>query len=99
MPKVRFVVFHSQGPNWQVGVPAFEQPGLQAHVEHYAILLKDAKLELGGPFIDEASGGMMIPEETVSEEEIRSFAAEDPAVKAGLLRFDIRRWMPALHKR
>lgn len=98
MPKFRFVVFHSPGPNWKAGVPPFEQPGLQAHVEHFATLLKDAKLELGGPFIDEVSGGMMIPEESVSEEEIRSFAADDPAVKAGLLTFEIRRWMPALHR-
>jgi uncharacterized protein YciI len=79
-------------------VPAFEQAGLQAHVEHYARLLKNGKLELGGPFMDESSGGMMIPEESVSEAEIRTFAADDPTVKAGLLAFEIRQWMPALHK-
>ena len=98
MPKFRFVVFHRPGPNWKTGAPAFEQPGLQAHVEHFAKLLKDGKLELGGPFVDEASGGMMIPEENASEAEIRSFAAEDPTVKVGLLVFEIRPWMPALHK-
>ena len=98
MPSFRFVVFHRPGPNWKPGVPAFEQPGLQAHVEHFAKFLKDGKLELGGPFMDEASGGMMIPEASVSEAEIRSFASEDPTVKAGLLTFELRQWMPALHK-
>jgi uncharacterized protein YciI len=98
MPKPRFVVFHRPGPSWKLGVPAFEQPGLQAHVEHFAELLKAGKLELGGPFLDESSGGMMIPEAGVSEAEIRSFAADDPTVKAGLLAFEVRQWMPALHR-
>jgi hypothetical protein len=48
--------------------------------------------------MDEASGGMMIPEAGASESEIRTFAAQDPAVKSGLLVFEIRPWMPALHK-
>ncbi len=98
MPPFRFVVIHQPGPSWRPDVLAFEQPGLQAHMEHFATLLKAGKLELGGPFLDEGSGGMMIPEVSVSEEEIRSFAAENLTVKPGLLTFEIRQWTPALSK-
>ena len=57
MPQFRYVVIHRPGPNWKPGVPAFEQPGLQAHVEYFATLLKAGKLTFGGPFMDDASGG------------------------------------------
>ena len=52
----------------------------------------------GGPFLDETSGGMMVPAAGVSEAEIRAFADADPAVKSGLLKFEIRRWMVAMQK-
>jgi uncharacterized protein YciI len=95
---IRFVVIHTQGPNWKPGVPAFEQPGLQQHVEHYRKLLDSGKLTMGGPFMDDTSGGMMIPEPTIQEEEIRKFANDDPAVQSGLLKFTIRPWLPRLQK-
>ena len=98
MPELRYVVVHKPGPNWKPEVSAFEQPGLQAHVEHFRRLLQEGKLVMGGPFMDGASGGMMVPEAGVSEAEITNFASEDPAVKAGLLVFEVRPWLPALRK-
>jgi uncharacterized protein YciI len=89
---VRWVVLHSPGPQWQPGKNLFEQPGVREHVEHYRKLLVAGKLALGGPHLDERGGGMMIPAAGVSEAEIRQFAADDPAVKSGLLRFDVRPW-------
>lgn len=98
MPEFRYVVVHRPGPSWKAGVPAFEQLGLQAHVEYFRKLLDAGKLTLGGPFMDSASGGMMIPEPSVTEAEITKFAGEDPAVKSGLLVFEVRPWLPALRK-
>ena len=92
------VEVHKPGPSWKAGVPAFEQPGLQAHVEHFRRLLQEGKLLMGGPFMDGASGGMMLLEIGVSEAEITRFASEDPAVKSGLLVFEVRPWLAALHK-
>ena len=92
----RFVVFHKPGPSWAPGVPAFEQAGLQQHVEHFRRLLEGGKLSMGGPFIDERSIGMMIADASVAHDEIRRLASEDPAVRSGLLIFEIRPWMPAL---
>lgn len=98
MKAPRYVVIHRPGPNWKAGVPAMEQPGLQAHADHFRALLEAGKLSMGGPFLDDASGGLMIPEAEVSETEIGKFASDDPAVQSGLLVFEIRRWLPALQK-
>nr|WP_316641952.1 YciI family protein [uncultured Roseateles sp.] len=93
MPDIRYVVMHHPGPRWQAGVPLFEQQGLQAHVEHYRQLLAQGKLALGGPFLDAAAGGMMVPTAGLDEAEIRAFAEADPAVVSGLLTFELRQWM------
>ncbi|MCV2348776.1 YciI family protein [Paucibacter sp. Y2R2-4] len=90
---IRYVVFHRPGPNWQADKSLFEQPGLQDHIAHYRQLLAAGKLALGGPHLDEQAGGMMIPAAGLSEQEIRAFAMDDPAVKSGLLRVEIRPWL------
>jgi uncharacterized protein YciI len=90
---IRYVVLHSPGPKWEPGKSLFEQDGVREHAQHYRALLAGGKLALGGPHLDERGGGMMIPAAGVSEEEIRSFAAEDPAVKSGLLLVEIRPWL------
>ena len=98
MKPTQFVVMHVPGTTWKAGLPAFEQEGLQAHVSHYASLLKQGKLVMGGPFLDAKSGGIMVAEVGVSEQELRAFAGEDPAVKSGLLSFEVRPWLAGLHK-
>ena len=98
MKPTQYVVVHSPGRAWKAGVPAFEQDGLQLHVAHYAELLKQGKLVMGGPFLDAKSGGIMIAEPSVTEQQLREFAAADPAVKSGLLTFEVRPWLVGLHK-
>jgi uncharacterized protein YciI len=98
MKPTQFLVVHSPGPKWKAGVPPFEQEGLQLHVAHFAELLEQGKLAMGGPFLDAASGGMMIAEPGVSEEELRDYAAADPAVKSGLLTFRVRPWLVGLRR-
>lgn len=93
---LKHVVFHSPGPNWQHGVDFREQPGVMDHVQHYAQLLQQGKLYHGGPFTDLDSGGMMIAAEAVSRDELEAFAAADPAVKAGLLTFQVKTWYIAM---
>jgi len=95
---VRFVIVHKPGPNWVAGKSPFEQPGIQAHIEHYRQLLAQGKLLLGGPFIDAAAGGMMVPEAGLAEQEIVDFAQADPAVRSGLLLVEVRRWLIGMKK-
>jgi len=98
MNPTQFVVVHSPGPSWKAGVPAFEQEGLQLHVAHYSQLLEQGKLVMGGPFLDARSGGIMVAAPGVSQQELQAFAAEDPAVKSGLLTFEVRPWLAGLHR-
>jgi len=90
---VRYVIFNRPGPAWQTDKGPFDQPGIPGHLVHYRQWLAAGKLELGGPHLDAASGGMMIPAAGVSEEEVRRHAAEDPAVKDGTLITEVRPWL------
>lgn len=96
---VRYVVFHKPGPQWQPGVDFREQEGVGDHVRHYLKFHEQGKLELGGPFLLQDAGGMMIPSRDVSQEEMEAFAAADPAVGSGLLIYEVRPWLTAMeHK-
>ena len=96
--ELKQVVIHSPGPQWLPGVDFREQPGVMEHVQHYAKLHEDSRLLLGGPFIDANSGGMMIATEDVSREELEAFAASDPAVSTGLLKYEVKTWYVAMAK-
>jgi uncharacterized protein YciI len=97
---VRYVVFHRPGPKWKPGVDFREQEGVGEHVQHYLKLHRQGRLELGGPFLLQEAGGMMVATKEVSREDLEAFAAQDPAVQSGLLVFEIRPWLTAMeHKR
>ena len=93
MKDIRYVVLHKPGPAWLPGKTLFEQPSVREHVEHYRQWLDSGKLALGGPHLDTAGGGMMVPTAGVPEAEVRSFAAEDPAVRSGVLLAEVRPWL------
>jgi len=98
MKPPQFVVLHTPGPAWKPGVAAFDQDGLGLHVAHYRTLLAADKLVMGGPFLDARSGGFMIAAPGVGEDELRAFAADDPAVRSGLLTFELRPWLAGLQR-
>jgi uncharacterized protein YciI len=93
---VRFVVFHRPGPAWQYGFDFREQKGVSEHVQYYLEFHKQGKLEMGGPFLIPDVGGMMIPKKKVTQQEMDDYAAADPAVKSGLLVYEIRPWLSAM---
>jgi uncharacterized protein YciI len=66
------------------------------HVQHYLKLQQQGKLELGGPFLLQDTGGMMVATRDVSQQELDAFAASDPAVQSGLLVYEIRPWLTAM---
>jgi uncharacterized protein YciI len=98
LPSSRYVVFHTPGPTWESGVDFRQQSGVQDHVAHYRQLYQQGKLELGGPFLIPDSGGMMVTTKGITYDEIEAFAAADPAVKTGLLRFEMRPWYTAMER-
>lgn len=95
-PSIRYVVFHTPGPKWQHGVDFREQDGVRNHVRHYLKFHDQGKLELGGPFLLQDAGGMMVATKDVSPQELESFAAADPAVQSGLLLYEVRPWLTAM---
>jgi uncharacterized protein YciI len=95
-PSIRQVVFHTPGPKWQSGLGLREQDGVREHVEHYLKFHQQGKLELGGPFLIQDAGGMMVATKDVSRDELEAFAAADPAVQSGLLLYEIRPWLTAM---
>jgi uncharacterized protein YciI len=97
-PKNRYVVIHTPGPSWGTGIDFRDQPGVEEHVSHYFQLHEQGKLELGGPFLIPDSGGMMVTSKEVSFDEIEAFAAADPAVRSGLLLFEIRPWYTTIER-
>jgi uncharacterized protein YciI len=96
MKDIRHVVFHRPGPKWDHAKSFFEQEGLDGHIAHYRKLLADGKLAMGGPYLDDKSGGMMIPVAAMTEEQVRDYAEADPTVKSGLLLYEIRQWLVAM---
>jgi uncharacterized protein YciI len=96
---IRYVVIHKPGPNWQYGIDFREQDGIGEHVRHYRKLHEQGKLELGGPFQLPDTGGMMVATKEVTQAEIEAFAADDPAVRSGLLDYEIRPWMTAMENK
>ncbi len=97
-PSVHFVVFHRPGPAWQLGVDFREQPGVAEHVAHYRALQAQGKLALGGPFLMPDSGGLMVAVPEVGRDELEAFAAADPAVRSGLLIYEVRPWYVAMRQ-
>lgn len=94
----RLVVFHTPGPNWKPGVDFRDQPDVADHVTHYGTLLAQGGLEMGGPFLSGEGGGMMVATPEVDLDRLDAFASADPAVKSGLLTYQIRTWYVPMSK-
>lgn len=93
---VIYAVRHLPGSAWKPGVDPRSQPGIGEHAAHYAGLLAEGKLLIGGPFLDEDRGGMAVAMPGVGREELESFAASDPEVAKGLIRYEIWTWFAAM---
>lgn len=91
-PRVRHVLFYAPGSHRQPGVDFRQEPVVMGHVERHRQPLERGKLEVGGPFLHADAGGMMVGVPEVSFEELDAFAAADPAVQAGQVRYEIRAW-------
>ncbi len=98
-PVVHYVVFHTPGEKWQTGVDFREQPGVMEHVLHYKQWLDNGKLLMGGPYLPPFEGGMMIAADHVTEDELKAYAASDPAVHAKLLNFEVKAWYVPMQNR
>jgi uncharacterized protein len=89
-PQIYYVLFHTPGPTWKDGTDFREQPGVLDHVNYMAGFMENNMLAIGGPFLDN-TGGMMVLKAD-SQEEAESIANADPSVHAGLLKVTVKPW-------
>jgi uncharacterized protein YciI len=85
-----FVLIHRPGPAWLASTPYHEQPGVERHVEYMAGLFESRRMPLGGPFLDDA-GGMVLLEAT-DLKSAQGIADADPTVRDGLLTVEVHPW-------
>ena len=62
---------------------------MQPHVNYLLGLFDKGKLFMTGPFTDKAAGGMFVLE-VESEEEMTEIVNNDPAIRDGLARSEVR---------
>ncbi|HXN01370.1 MAG TPA: SRPBCC domain-containing protein [Candidatus Dormibacteraeota bacterium] len=86
------VLFHRPGIAWQPGVPFREQRGVEHHQGFMKRLQDDGLLVVGGPFLDEESGGMVVLR-AASVDDATHLAHSDPSIEAGLLTVTVRPWL------
>jgi uncharacterized protein YciI len=93
-----FVLTHRSGPSWRPGTPFTEQRGIEVHVAFMQSLGERGLLVLGGPFSDPARDGPvgMAIIRADGMEAARKIAEEDSSIQAGLLRVDVREWLPKM---
>lgn len=90
---VRQVIFHTPGPAWdKIGDPA-SLVSLMAHARYLQKALRNGLIEFSGPFLKEGVGGMILTASGVTAEQAQAMGDNDPAVKSGLVRFEVRPWM------
>jgi uncharacterized protein YciI len=91
-----FVLTHRSGPSWRPGAPFAEQRGIEVHAAFLRSLAERGVLVLAGPFADPTRDGpvSMAIIRAGGMEAARTIAEEDGSIQAGLLRVDVREWLP-----
>jgi uncharacterized protein YciI len=89
------VIEHRPGSAWVHGVPFREQPGVEHHFATVKSWLDDGRIVVGGPFLDDLGGGVVVTRFDSLEDAVAA-AAADAAVVAGLLTFVVRPWFLAM---
>ena len=82
-------IHYRRGPAWLEGRSVFEQP-LAAHLVHMRSLQRAGTLKLGGPFLDDSGGLIVVEVENLAEAE--RLAAADPAVRDRVMVAEAHPW-------
>ena len=85
-----YCIRYKPGPAWQSDRPTSQQAGIPEHGRYLDGLLDTGVLLLAGP-LGEADGGLVIVR-TATAAHAEALAANDPAVKAGVMRACVARW-------
>lgn len=84
-----FVICYRRGPAWLDGKTVFEQP-LQAHLAYMKSLSAAGTLMLGGPFVDDLGGLIVVA--AAGADEARAIYEADPAVRDRVMVAEAHPW-------
>lgn len=88
-PDARAVFFVLPGPAAPPGKSLLEIREMREHGAHIVKLHEAGKIVLAGPYLD-GTGGFGVAAETVDAEELKRLFADDPTVKSGLLKVEVK---------
>jgi len=88
-PQNTYAFIYAPGPQWLAGPPVTEQ-NLGAHRAYMAELYARGRV-LGGPFLDDAGGGLALLL-AKGRDEATALLAADPAIREGVFIGVVRRW-------
>ena len=83
------VLIYRPGPAWLPGRSVFQQ-ALQPHLHYMHQLLQSRVLRIGGPFLDDSGGLVVVNLDTLQA--ARACADADPAVRDGIMQVDVHPW-------
>ena len=97
-----YVAFQTPGPKWVEGVQYNEQPEFPHHVGYMTEMQAKGITVLSGPFMKVAGGlngvledGGMTIFEAADIGEATKIATDDPTVKSGMLKVEVKTfWVP-----
>ena len=85
-----FALIHRPGPAWQDGIDYREQPGIERHIGYMRRLFDEGRMVMGGPFLDDGGGLVLIEAESLDE--ATTLAGDDPTIRGGLLSAEVHPW-------
>jgi uncharacterized protein YciI len=89
------VAFYRKGPAWTPSTTPEHQKLQSEHLAHIGKMADTGKLILAGPFSDGGDLRGMLIFRVDTPEEAKTFAEQDPAVKAGRLVLEWHPWFAA----
>jgi len=84
-----FVIYYRRGPAWIEGKTVFEQP-LQPHLAYMKRLAAAGTLKLGGPFVDNCGGMIVVDAAGIAE--AQALFEADPAVRDRVMVAEAHPW-------
>lgn len=90
-PPMFYMVVYSPGEAWEKGMHLIDQPGIMRHADYWNDRIATGEEVLSG-LLDDGLGGEMALVQAESLDSARKLAEGDPAVKAGLLKAEVRSW-------
>jgi|SRR5690625_4974398 len=87
---MRYLILLSPSINWREGIALHNQPFMPEYAVYVQTEYNKGNIVLAGPFGGSSGGAIVIDAE--KEEDVITFAENDPAVKNGIFSYEIKQW-------